>query len=321
MPTDPNFPTEITTHSFYEGLYGEEALSLVGSQMCYVNTEEGIASYEKYVPKQCNTHYEDSLNGFLIEHTAVELESRFEKAPYQFRSTRSKKIDEWLAPYVFDLGRNTGIKSESALIHLVLKECKPVSFAGGSSRESVSEPISWSNIHNIKAHFDQQRAPRISQVLRQGPSYGFSRIQSVECFTLFAHPNVLSDIRENNGFEHSSEYTSSIGLNEYGRINDVRIIKSPNMPVYRGIGVHTDETQIALESTENRVDVYPIIFSCAQAWGCAPLRRYTDVYEPTLIHRWNGEEGYVEVNYCDAFAIQNPAWIKVFEVGVKQSNP
>ena len=163
--------------------------------------------------------------------------------------------------------------------------------------------------------------PRVSRVLRQGPDFCESSLQCVDCFVLIVPPRLACDIRDTKGFVQSTDNQEKIGTSEIGRINDVRVLQSPNLPSYPGSGANIHKTKVELESSHAQVDVHPTIFASARAWASVPLRKYGDQFEPRFEHSWEGEDGSVEVNYVDAFAVQNPSWITVLEVGVKRKHP
>lgn len=319
--------------SFYQGLYQEEALTLFGAHMCPEEIESQEAFHEVFhrhpdwdeAAKFHDKRFIPCI--WKREKQRTTLDAKVASHEYSNRTILQQSGTNWLNSDMECLGKQVGRLREKALCTLLLKEGKRIFATDGPdekpSRSSVSHSISENLIRLAVRELYEQRPYCFKRIPDVGPDFKTKDVNISDHFVLVSHPALRGDLGEIMEKQKVSANTASICPRARGRIDDVLILFADEtvFPIYYGAGEKTARTNSVLESSKgSRIDVYPVIITAVDAWASLPFRKIKDRYEPTFTHYWEGENGTITVNYAEAFAIQNPCWYRILEVGVKQKS-
>lgn len=159
----------------------------------------------------------------------------------------------------------------------VLKAGTNVFYSGGTTRATVSAPISLDVQRRITRSLKRQNAKPITSIVKSTVNYNTQPIEAA--FIALTHPDVENDIRDLPGFISVKQYGGSVTAmeGEIGSVEDVRYIRSTVFESWAdsGASVATGSPPPAegmLSTTGADADVYPILFIARDAYGIVPLR-------------------------------------------------
>ena len=143
-------------------------------------------------------------------------------------------------------------------------------------------------------------------------------------YLAFCHTHLVHDIRSMAGFTPVAEYGQMKRMHprEIGAVEDVRYIRSPDLPPFASAGAAPGTT---LRSTDGAsADVYSILYVGAHAYGMVPLRG-ENAMEPAIVPVGRREKsdplaqrGYVGWKSWFLCLILNQLWMTRLEVAATQ---
>ena len=157
----------------------------------------------------------------------------------------------------------------------VLKAGTNVFYGGGTTRATVTEPISLPMQRRITRSLKRQNAKPITSIVKSTVNYNTQPIEAA--FIALCHPDVENDIRDMPGFISVKQYGGSVTAmeGEIGSVEDVRYIRSTVFEAWEdagaGVGAGADAEGM-LSTGGTNADVYPILFIARDAYGIVPLR-------------------------------------------------
>jgi N4-gp56 family major capsid protein len=194
-------------------------------------------------------------------------------------------------------------------------------YAGGTSRATVDEAISYNLLSKVSRSLQGNRADMITRVLSASANFNTSPVEAG--FLVFCHTDVEHDIRALQGFISAAEYGSRKVAHEMelGSVGRFRFIVSPELGAVADSGAAVGATGLASTSDSN-IDVYPMIVVAENAWGEVALRG-ADSFDLTNLPPGQkdktdplGQRGYVGAKFYSAAKVLNDGWMAVVEVGV-----
>ena len=203
----------------------------------------------------------------------------------------------------------------------VLKAGSTVIYANGSSRASISTPISLNAIRKAARTLESNRARRVTSRLAPGVNFGTRAVQPA--YVVFCHTDAVSDIRNLPGFTRVEEYGSfkPIHDREIGACEDFRFVSSPLLKSFAAAGASVGSSGMLSVGASN-VDVYPFIVIGEDAWGQVALKGMSAI-KPVVLKASQtnhanplGQFGYVGASTWFATVRLNDAWMARIEAGV-----
>ena len=203
----------------------------------------------------------------------------------------------------------------------VLKAGSTVIYANGSSRASISTPISLNAIRKAARTLESNRARRVTSRLAPGVNFGTRAVQPA--YVVFCHTDAVSDIRNLPGFTRVEEYGSfkPIHDREIGACEDFRFVSSPLLKSFLAAGASVGSSGM-LSVGATSVDVYPFIVIGEDAWGQVALKGMSAI-KPVVLKASQtnhanplGQFGYVGASTWFATVRLNDAWMARIEAGV-----
>lgn len=199
----------------------------------------------------------------------------------------------------------------------VLKACTNV-FRGNSvgSRNLIATAPSLNDFRRVATGLNRQNARKISTVIASTPDQNTKSVEA--SYFAVCHPDLESDLRSINGFKVVADYgphTSPIP-GEIGSLEQIRFLTSTLCTPYLGAG----GSNSALRSTNNAVDVYPILVFGRDAYGIVPLKGKSSMVpmvsnpKPTSADPL-AQRGTVGVKFYTGTVILQQAFMAVLEVG------
>lgn len=227
-------------------------------------------------------------------------------------------IPEWMEE---QLGERLGLVRE--LIYTgALQGCTNRFYSGGTSRVTVSSPITLNLVNRIVRNLNANHATFVTKVLSPSQNYGTNSIQ--RCFMAYCHTNCQQDIEAIPGYTKVADYGSMHAVHEMelGCVGNIRFVLSPDLPKIIDAGAAIAGTS-NLSTTGTSADVYQVFVIAKDAWGHTAFRGIDafkfnhvpigniDSFDPT------GERGYVSATFYDAALVTNHGWMAVAEVTIR----
>lgn len=215
-------------------------------------------------------------------------------------------------------GENIG-RTMEALMYGVAKAGTNVFYANGTTRGGVNTAITLNKTRAVVRALKAQKGKKVTRILAPSPNYETRGIEAA--YVAVCHTDLESDIRNLSGFVPVAEYGTrqTICDEEFGTVEDVRYISSPDLDPFQGAGSSTLNGMVADDDTN--VDVYPVLFFAAKAFGAVALRGQGAV-SPSIIPANQktkddplGQRGYVGWKTWFASVILNQLWMARLEVG------
>lgn len=200
-----------------------------------------------------------------------------------------------------------------------------VIYSGGTSRATVTKPITKGAQRLATRALKRQKARKITKVLKSNVNYGTKPVAA--SFVGITHSDVESDVREMPGFVPVEEYGQlSPYENEIGKVEDVRYVVSTSIePIADGGGAKAASGTAMLSESGTNADVYPIYIIGADAYGDVALKGKDSVV-PKVVNPDTpsksdklGQIGSVGWITYYTGAILNDAWIVRLEVAVTET--
>lgn len=204
----------------------------------------------------------------------------------------------------------------------VLKGGTNAYYAGGTSRATVDETISYALLSKITRNLEANRAKKITEVLKPALEYDTSAVQAG--YIVFAHTDLRHDIEQIPDFVPASKYGGGRKLvhkDELGSVGLYRFVLSPDLSGYADSGAAVAGTSL-YSTTGTSADVYPFVVVGEEAWGDVALRgmgsfelinlpaSQKDKSDP------GGQRGYVGAKLWSAAVITNNGWMAVGEAAI-----
>ncbi len=217
-------------------------------------------------------------------------------------------------------GERMGLVREM-LRYGVLKQCTNLYYAGGTSRLTVDEAVSYNFLSRIARNLLANHAKTITSVL--GPSENFNTMGVKAGFLVFCHTDCEHDVERIEGYKAVVEYGQMKPVHEMeiGSVGRFRFIVSPELASIPDAGASVGSTGL-YSTTGSSIDVYPMIVVAEDAWGDVALRG-EDSFDLTDLRPNqkdksdpHGQRGYVGAIFWSAAVVLNNGWMAVGEVGV-----
>lgn len=205
----------------------------------------------------------------------------------------------------------------------VMKAATTVQYAGGTTRATVDEAISYNALSLMSRTLMANGGKMKTKILAAGPAYGTSFVEAG--FVVFCHTDCEHDIRQLQDFIPVAAYANRAPLNEneLGSVGRFRFIVSKELAPYTNAGAAVGSTGLVTSST--LVDVYPMIVCAEDAVCDVALNTNFDVTHIKASQKTKedpfGQRGYVGASFWSAAVVTNPGWIGVIECGVTNLNP
>lgn len=160
--------------------------------------------------------------------------------------------------------------TKEAIIWGILRGGTNVLYANGAGRSSVNTPIDLELVRAAVSTLKRNHAKKITERLAAGP--GIATEPVAASFVMFAHTDLERDIRECQSFVPVERYGTFKPIdpdNEIGKLEEVRVILSPQLTPYQDAG----GAATGMRSTSGTyADIYPAILVAKNAYGVVPLK-------------------------------------------------
>jgi len=155
----------------------------------------------------------------------------------------------------------------------VIRAGTNVAYANGTTRTAVNTPITLNLQRKITRALKNQNTKRVTRAIAPTPKFNTRPV--APAFICMCHPNCEADIRGLAGFTPVEEYGSGMTpyASELGKVEDVRYVTSTMfVPFEDGGGAYAGSGTSMLTTSGTSADVYPMIFTGANAYACVALR-------------------------------------------------
>lgn len=200
-----------------------------------------------------------------------------------------------------------------------MKACSTVQYAGGTTRATVDEGISYNLLSLMSRTLLANGAAMKTSILAPGPAYDTSAIEAG--FLVFCHTDCEHDIRRLEDFVPVAKYANRSVINEHelGSVGRFRFLVSKDLNSYPSAGAAVGAT--GLKSTDaSNIDVYPVIVSGEESCYDIALNANFDPFHIPASQRTKddpgGQRGYVGASMWSAACVVNAGHMGVIEVGV-----
>jgi N4-gp56 family major capsid protein len=208
------------------------------------------------------------------------------------------------------------------ILYGALKACTNQFYGGtGTSRATVNGAVSLGMIRKIVKNLQANHAKPVNAMLKASGNFGTDAV-SVG-FSVYAHTDLEPDIRDLPGFVPVEKYATGGGMpNEVGKTERIRWFTTPDLPSLQDAGAAIGGSNLQSTSGSN-IDVYPLIVAGQDAWSQIAVRGKGAV-DPTYLPPGqksksdpHGQRGYAGTIWWKAVMLENPGWMAVANVGIK----
>lgn len=208
------------------------------------------------------------------------------------------------------------------IIFGALKACTNQFYGGtGTSVSTVNGPITLGMVRKIVKNLAANHAKAINRILSASQNFDTSAVP--EGYTVYCHTDLSPDIRDLPNFTPAEKYASGKPMpHELGMCEEFRFIKCPDLPSLQNAGAAIGSTGLYSTSGSN-IDVYQFVVAARDAWGQVALRGRQSL-ETTYLPPGKkdkadplGQRGYAGTAWWKAVMVQNPGWMAIGNVGVK----
>lgn len=201
----------------------------------------------------------------------------------------------------------------------VMKAGTTVQYAGGTTRSTVDEIISYNLLSLMSRTLQANGAGMKTSILAPGPAYDTSAIEAG--YIVFCHTDCEHDIRRLEDFVPVAKYANRSVINEHelGSVGRFRFIVSKDLNSYASAGAAVGS--LGLKSTDSsNIDVFPMIVCGEEAIYDIALNSNFDPFHIAASTRTKedpvGQRGYVGASMWSAACVVNNGHMGVIEVGV-----
>lgn len=208
------------------------------------------------------------------------------------------------------------------IIYGALRACTNVYYAGGgTSIATVAGAITLGMIRAIAKNLQANHGKPVNKILKAGANYGTSAVEPG--YTVYCHTDLEPDIRDLPNFIPVAKYATGTPMpNEIGMCERFRFITSPDLPSLQNGGAAIGSTGL-YSTSGTSIDVYPFIVAAQDAWSQIAVKG-KDSLSPTYLPPGeksksdpHGQRGYGGTIWWKAVMIENPGWMAIGNVGVR----
>lgn len=213
-------------------------------------------------------------------------------------------------------------KTQERTLWNKIKAGTNVAYANGSARADVNTAVALGDFRKAVRYLQSMKAKKITRILAGSSSFNTTPVEAA--YVAFCHTDLQADIRNISGFIPVAEYGSQRPLcaEEFGTIEDVRIITSPELVPWEDAGGLDDN--VVLSTTGTNADVYPIVIVGQEAFANVPLKNAGSL-QPTVLNPGTksksdplGQRGYVGWSGWWNSTILNQTWIYRIECAASE---
>ena len=217
-------------------------------------------------------------------------------------------------------GKNMG-RTFEALRWGVLRAGTNVFYANGSARNGINSALTLGKQRDICMSLETNYAEPITKIIKGSVLINTTPIEGG--YLAFCHTHLVHDIRQLAGFTPVAEYGQMrpVHPREIGAVEDVRYIRSPDLPPFAGAGA---SGTTGFRNNGSNFDVYPILYVGMHAYGMVPLRG-ENAMEPAIVPVGRrdksdplAQRGYVGWKSWFLCLILNQLWMARLEVAATQ---
>ncbi len=201
----------------------------------------------------------------------------------------------------------------------VMKAGTTVQYAGGTTRSTVDEIISYNLLSLMSRTLQANGAGMKTSILAAGPAYDTSAIEAG--YIVFCHTDCEHDVRRLEDFVPVAKYANRAPINEHelGSVGRFRFIVSKDLNSYASAGAAVGSTGLKTTDSSN-IDVFPMIVCGEEAIYDIALNANFDPFHIAASTRTKedpiGQRGYVGASMWSAACVVNNGHMGVIEVGV-----
>lgn len=169
-----------------------------------------------------------------------------------------------------DLLADQAAATKEMILYGILRGGTSVYYANGTARTDVNTPIDISLVDAAVNNLKRNHARKLTSRLSASPNFDTEPVNS--SFVMYAHVDLESDLRNTDSFvsiEHYGQMKLLDEDNEIGKLREVRVILSPDLPPFPDAGGAVS----GMRSTSGTLaDVYPCIIVAKDSYGTVPLK-------------------------------------------------
>lgn len=210
------------------------------------------------------------------------------------------------------IGDNIAATKE-AIIWGQLRGGTQVYYANGSTVGAINTPITANLVAAGVNLLKRNYGKKITERLAAGPGFNTSPVNG--SYVMYGHVDAEQDYRSIDGFVPVEAYGQfkPIDENEIGKVNEVRILVSPQLTGDLGAGAAVAGTGMRSEGGTN-VDVYYSVIVAKDAYGTIALKGKgaveMKVHNPTMtVGDPLGQRGFVAAKYWFQALRLNELWM------------
>ena len=199
------------------------------------------------------------------------------------------------------------------------KAASNVQYAGGTSRSTVDESISYNGLSLMSRTLMANGGKPKTSILSPGPAYDTSAV--APAYFVFVHTDARHDVRQLQDFVPVEKYASRkpVSPDEFGACGDFRFISSKELAAYADSGAAVGATGL-YSTTGSNIDVYPFVVVAEDAMFDLALNTNFDVTHIPAKQKTKedpfGQRGYVGAIFWSAAKVVNGGWCGVIEAAI-----
>lgn len=154
----------------------------------------------------------------------------------------------------------------------ILRGGTAVLYSNGTTRSGLNTPMDFDLVRSATNTLKRNHAKKITTRLKAGPDIATEPVNS--SFVAFSHVDLERDWREMDSFVPVERYGTLKPLDEeweIGKVEELRIILSPQLIPYLGAGATVSGSGMRSEGGVN-CDVYSVVIVASEAYGTVPLK-------------------------------------------------
>lgn len=206
----------------------------------------------------------------------------------------------------------------------ILKAGTNVYYASGAAnRAATNAAISLSDQRKVTRGFKRQNARMITK--KVASTANFNTESTEPGYVALIHPDLENDVRALAGFINVKDYGNMTPYeHEIGAVEDCRYIRSTIFDSWADAGGTTGAGTTYVSTSGSNVDVYPILYIAADAYGLVPLKGKDSltpmVKNPGMPSDSDplGQRGFVSWKAMTTACILNQLWMARLEVAASE---